>query len=110
MSKNEFQRLAAITKPICPEPDPQKERLERLRGQSQLLQMGWPDNKKDVITRIFLLGALFIRSRLLTLEPKEGTKRKPKQETEDDRIVESFFIKEVIIEEDATMQIFGHYI
>ena len=52
MSKNEFQRLAAITKPICPEPDPQKERLERLRGQSQLLQMGWPDNKKDVVKRL----------------------------------------------------------
>ena len=39
-----------------------------------------------------MLGLPFIQARLLTLQSKEGTKRKITEETEGDKLVESFFI------------------
>ena len=81
MSQKQFERLRNITKPICPEPDPCKERLERLREKSQMLQLGWPDNNKDAIKRLaekFLtntnkdidLREIEERKRIAQLKPK----------------------------------------
>ena len=82
MSQKQFERLRNITKPICPEPDPCKERLERLREKSQMLQLGWPDNNKDAIKRLaekFLtntnkdidLREMEERKRIADLKPKK---------------------------------------
>lgn len=53
ISSESFKRLGEVTKPIeANEPDPLKERMEKLKSQSQMLQMGWSDNKKDLMKRL----------------------------------------------------------
>ena len=64
-----------------------------------------PENKKDCLKRLYFNGAPFIRARLVTLQPKEGTKRKPVIETEDDKLVKSFFIEDSIEEENLSSDI-----
>ena len=42
-----------IIKPVTEEdPDPYKQRLDRLREKSKELQMGWCDNKKDLVKQL----------------------------------------------------------
>ena len=52
MNQMDFGRLKSICQPMGAEPDPAKERLQRLKEKSQMLQMGWPDNNKDVVKRL----------------------------------------------------------
>ena len=51
---NDFNsRLMEIIKPVTEEnPDPYKQRLDRLREKSKELQMGWCDNKKDLVKQL----------------------------------------------------------
>ena len=53
MSLSEWKRLNdIITKADETKDQETKERLEKLRQQSQMLQMGWPDNNKDVVKKL----------------------------------------------------------
>ena len=53
MGKSDYSRLLEIVKPVTEEePDLYQQRLNRLREESKVLQMGWCDNKKDLIKQL----------------------------------------------------------
>ena len=68
ITTQDFKRLQEIVKPIgLEEPDPYQERLNRLREESKLLQMGWSDNKKDLVKKL--------AEKFLEKDPKEIDKK-----------------------------------
>ena len=53
MGTYDYQRLLEIIKPVHEEePDPFKQRLEKMKKDSEILQMGWCDNKKDLVKQL----------------------------------------------------------
>ena len=58
MGTLDYNRLLEVLKPVSQrDPDPATERLEKMRQDSNALQRGWCDNKKDLIKK---LAAKFI--------------------------------------------------
>ena len=52
MSLGDWTRLNEIITDASEGKESEKERLEKLKQESLMLQMGWPDNNKDVVKRL----------------------------------------------------------
>lgn len=84
MGTRDFQRLSQIVRPIKDEdPDPYQQRLDRLREESRQLQMGWCDNKKDVVKQLaekFLMNTQKDKDIQEMALREQIAKNKPKQQ------------------------------
>jgi hypothetical protein len=83
LNMRDWNRLKEIIAPVSDlKEDAAKERLEKLKQQSLMLQMGWPDNNKDQVKRLaekFLCNTQKDRDIKEIEERKQIAERKPKK-------------------------------